>query len=432
MKVAVIGTGYVGLVTGACLAKLGHRVTCMDKNKERIESLRQGIIPIYEKGLENIVKENLAGGTLSFSDSLKEAQEDKEVLFVAVGTPSGANGRADLSQVEAVIEDLAVQPGKNPLTVVMKSTVPVGTGRKVSALLKKFSPSPERYGVVSCPEFLREGTAVEDFLHPERIVIGSENQSDALKMKELFRDLKASYVVTDLESAEMIKYASNAFLATKISFINEIANICERVGADVEDVAKGMGLDSRIGPQFLKAGLGYGGSCFPKDTQALIGIAEDQDYNFRILRSVTEVNSVQRWRIVGKLEEMLEGVLQGKAVCILGLSFKPGTDDVRDAPSLDIIGEILKRGGLVRAYDPLVKGEELFPGDAVKDFSDAYGAAKGVDAVVLVTEWPEFGELSLADLKGAMAGDILLDGRNYFNPAAAKELGFRYRGMGRT
>jgi len=432
MKVAVIGTGYVGLVTGACLAKLGHRVTCMDKNKERIESLRQGIIPIYEKGLENIVKENLAGGTLSFSDSLKEAQEDKEVLFVAVGTPSGANGRADLSQVEAVIEDLAVQPGKNPLTVVMKSTVPVGTGRKVSALLKKFSPSPERYGVVSCPEFLREGTAVEDFLHPERIVIGSENQSDALKMKELFRDLKASYVVTDLESAEMIKYASNAFLATKISFINEIANICERVGADVEDVAKGMGLDSRIGPQFLKAGLGYGGSCFPKDTQALIGIAEDQDYNFRILRSVTEVNSVQRWRIVGKLEEMLEGVLQGKAVCILGLSFKPGTDDVRDAPSLDIIGEILKRGGLVRAYDPLVKGEELFPGDAVKDFSDAYGAAKGVDAVVLVTEWPEFGELSLADLKGAMAGDILLDGRNYFNPAAAKELGFRYSGMGRT
>ena len=448
MDIAVIGTGYVGLVTGACMADLGHRVTCMDIDTGRIEDLRRGIMPIYEPGLEELVRQNVQSGRLDFSDNFENAVRGRDILFIAVGTPSGDDGRADLSQLKAVAKNLGIVgenqgrmtnnqgPGAAALPgyVVVKSTVPVGTCRNLQDILKESSegrqaPHPQ---VVSCPEFLREGSAVHDFFHPDRIVVGAEKEEDARAVGRLFEKIEAPQVLSDLESAEMIKYASNAFLATKISFINEIAAICERTGADVKEVARGMGLDTRIGEKFLNAGLGYGGSCFPKDTLALIAQAQDKGYDFRILKAVSGVNAGLRGQAVEKLKRMLGGALQGKKVAVLGLSFKPGTDDLREAPSLDIIDMLVSEGAQVKACDPLVQGEKApaLPAGA-NHAADAYAAAHGADAVILVTEWDVFRELDLPRLRKVMAGDVFLDGRNVYDPKTMRKEGFRYSGMGR-
>ncbi len=479
-KIVIIGTGYVGLVTGTCLADLGYRVTCMDIDQTRIAGLRRGVMPIFEPGLAELVEKNGAAGRLDFSEDFAGAVRGSDVLFVAVGTPAGADGRADLSQVEAVGRTLGElrEPGELgreaglPRYVVVKSTVPVGTCRRLQGILEgsgngsggegdsesvsgsgsgkrgegrgeaapremarelSQAASQEVPRVVSCPEFLRGGSAVHDFFHPDRIVVGAEREEDAREVARLFEQVQAPQVLTDLESAEMIKYASNAFLATKISFINEIAAICERIGADVKEVARGMGLDSRIGEKFLHAGLGYGGSCFPKDTLALIAQAADHGYDFRILKAVVGVNAGLRGRAVEKLQELLGGVLQGKTVAVLGLSFKPGTDDLREAPSLEIIQRLTREGAQVRVCDPLVQGERApagLPAGTVHA-DDAYQAAAGADAVILVTEWDEFKRLDLPRLREAMAGDAFLDGRNVYDPGAMRALGFRYRGMGR-
>ncbi len=430
MRAAVVGTGYVGLVTGVCLSHLGHEVVCVDRDEKKIENLKKGILPIYEPGLQEILEKCAEKERLFFSSSLQSAG-GKDFLFIAVGTPSDEIGRADLSQVEAVVEALSRLELVEDLLVVMKSTVPVGTCIWAETFLKEKSRRPERFRVVSCPEFLREGTAVDDFIHPERIVIGAEQEGDARKVQELFAGIETRFVLTDTRSSELIKYASNAFLATKISFINEIAGICERAGADVKEVARGMGLDSRIGEKFLNAGLGYGGSCFPKDTLALIYQAEDLGYDFRILKAVAGVNEGLRKRAVQKLERLLGGNLQGKKIGLWGLSFKPGTDDIREAPSLTLIQKIKARGGEVTAYDPLVKGLSAAGIDGMRYADDPYGAAEGADAVVLVTEWEEFRKADLARVKKAMSGNVFLDGRNVFDPLEMKGLGFVYEGMGR-
>ena len=429
MKTAVAGTGYVGLVTGTCLAHLGHEVTCMDVDEERISKLHSGISPIYEVGLEDLIKKCTESGHLHFTTSFEEALQDKEILFIAVGTPMDESGGADLSQLEGVVKSLENMDREDKLILVVKSTVPVGTCRRLESRLEESKPG--KYSVVSCPEFLREGNAVQDFLHPERIVIGADDEEDGKRVQDLFKELQAPLVLTDTATAEMIKYASNAFLATKISFINEIARLCEKTGADVKQVARGMGLDSRIGEKFLQAGLGYGGSCFPKDTQALIRLAEGLGYDFRILKSVVEVNSGLRRDAVEKLTGMLGGSLKGKTAGVLGLSFKPGTDDLREAPSLDIIRQILDGGGFVRAYDPMVKELPVSSDSKLEIVESPYEAASGSDAVVLVTEWGEFKEMDLARLKKEMAGEIFIDGRNLFDPGEMKSLGFTYSGMGR-
>lgn len=428
MRIAVVGTGYVGLVTGTCLAHLGHEVTCIDKDVERIEKLKFGISPIYEVGLDELIAKNIATGRLQFSTSLQDALGEKDFLIVAVGTPSDKGGRADLSQVEAVIDSLVKMSREKELLLVMKSTVPVGTCRRLEESMAELT-APGRYRVVSCPEFLREGSAVQDFLHPDRIVIGACESEDAYRVQEMFRGIETSYLLTDPSTAEMIKYASNAFLATKISFINEIARICEKAGADVNEVAYGMGLDTRIGGKFLQAGLGYGGSCIPKDTLALISQAEDLGYDFRILKAVIEINTEQRLLAVEKLAGILGG-LQDKTVGMLGISFKPGTDDLREAPSLDIIEQILQKGGQVQAYDPMVKKLPLNNG-RLKLVGSPFEAAENADAVILVTEWEEFKDLDLSKLRKVMLGDVFLDGRNFYEPEKMRSLGFNYFGIGR-
>lgn len=439
MEIVVIGTGYVGLVTGSCLADLGYRVTCMDIDKKRIHDLSKGKMPIYEPGLEELVEKNVREGRLSFSFDFEDAILGKDVLFIAVGTPSEADGRADLSQVEAVADSIgelrASKAEKLPDYVVIKSTVPVGTCSRVQDILANNIDNSTKCKlprVISCPEFLREGSAVYDFFQPDRIVVGAAKEHDAQVVGRLFEQIGAPLILTDLKSAEMIKYASNAFLATKISFINEIAKICELTGADVKEVAQGMGLDSRIGKKFLNAGLGYGGSCFPKDTMALISQAEDQGYDFQILKAVAGVNLGLRKRVVEKLKSMLGGTLEDKTVAVLGLSFKPGTDDLREAPSLDIIERLAREGARVRVCDPLVKGEKapMLP-DRTQQVGDAYQAAEGADAVILVTEWDEYKELDLARLKRVMAGYVFLDGRNVYDLDTMQSFGFKYQGMGR-
>ena len=441
----MIGTGYVGLVTGTCLADLGHRVTCMDIDGGRIEGLRRGVMPIYEPGLDELVEKNVRAGRLDFSSDFEEAVQGRDALFIAVGTPSGEDGRADLSQVEAVAESLGKISDTNtelPRYVVVKSTVPVGTCRRLQDILdtggedgadgKNGGADRAVPRVISCPEFLREGSAIYDFFYPDRIVVGAEREEDARAVGSLFEKVETFQVLSDLESAEMIKYASNAFLATKISFVNEIAGICERTGADVKEVARGMGLDSRIGEKFLHAGLGYGGSCFPKDTLALIALAEDNGYDFRILKAVAGVNAGLRDRAVEKMKELLGGVLAGKTVAVLGLSFKPGTDDLREAPSLEIIEKLAREGARVYACDPLVKGDKapVLP-DGAEHAEDAYEAARGAHGLMLVTEWDEYKNLDLARLREVMAGDIFLDGRNVYEPEMMQKFGFRYSGMGR-
>lgn len=428
-KICVIGVGYVGLVTAACFADLGNRVVALDINEEKIEGLKRGVMPIYEPGLEELVERNVKAGRLSFTTSYDEGLEGTEFVFIAVGTPSGVDGEADLRYVAESAKTIA-RHMKEPLIVVNKSTVPVGTGDWTADIIRKNQKQPIPFSVVSCPEFLREGSAISDFMQPHRTVLGSMDAEAAEKVAQLHLPLRAPIVITDLRTAEMIKYASNAFLATKISFINEIANICEALGADVKEVAVGMGYDKRIGPHFLDAGLGYGGSCFPKDVKALAFMAAEKGRHPQLLNAVMEINNDRRPMAVERLKEML-GDLNGKVIGLLGLSFKPNTDDMRDAPSLTIAQLLLQAGAKVRAYDPVAMTVARPLMSDVEMCPDPYELARGCDALMVITEWNEFKQLDLSRLKELMNQPVILDGRNIYEPAMMKQAGFRYRGLGR-
>ncbi len=421
-RIAVFGAGYVGLVSGACFADLGHEVVVRDIVPEKIESLRAGIVPIHEPGLEDVLARSAE--RIWFTLDVGEALDGADFAFVAVGTPPTYSGDANLSAVWTVVDELP-KLGR-PLTLVMKSTVPVGTGEKVRATLDARGLS--EVGYVSNPEFLAEGTAVRDFMHPDRVVVGAFDPGDAERVAALYEALDTTVVTTDVASAEMIKLASNAFLTTRVSFINEIANVCELVGADVVDVAKGVGLDHRLGPHFLRAGVGWGGSCFGKDVSALKQLAGNSGYHFQLLSAVIEVNELQKRRVIGKLEKHL-GKLRGRTIALLGLAFKPGTDDMRDAPSLVLASRLLAEGADVRAWDPVADARPLLHGVT---FCDTYlEAAQGADAAVVVTEWPELAGVLTAEVREAMRSPILVDGRNFLDPAAARAAGFVYEGIGR-
>jgi len=428
-NICVVGVGYVGLVTAACFADLGNKVVALDINEKRIADLKKGIMPIYEPGLEELVKRNVQAKRLSFTTSYSDALKDTEFVFIAVATPSGESGEADLQYVASAAQTIA-QTMSAPLIIINKSTVPVGTGDWVADIVKKYQVKPIPFSVVSCPEFLREGTAISDFMQPYRTVLGSFDHEAAEKVAQLHLPLRAPIVITDLRTAEMIKYASNAFLATKISFINEIADICEALGADVKEVAVGMGYDKRIGPAMLDAGLGWGGSCFPKDIKALSFMAEEKGIDPAILNTVTHSNYARREAVIRNVEEMLGG-LKGKTVGLLGLAFKPNTDDMREAPSIDIAQGLIAAGANVRAYDPVASknAQVLLP--AVKQFSDAYSLAGGCDALMVLTEWNEFKNIDLQRLRDAMKTPVIFDARNIYNPFEMHELGFSYRAVGR-
>ena len=435
--IAVVGVGYVGLVTGTCLADLGNRVTCLDISQERIEKLKQGILPIYEPGLEEVVRRNVKAGRLTFTTDYAEAingdddTEPAEFAFIAVGTPSAVDGAADLEYVRKAAESIA-EVMDHSLIIVNKSTVPVGTGDWVADIVKTKQKTPIPFSVVSNPEFLREGSAIYDFMNPDRVVLGSLEQDAAEKVAQLHLPLRTTLVITDLRTAEMIKYASNAFLATKISFINEIANICEELGADIKEVAAGMGYDKRIGHAFLDAGIGYGGSCFPKDVLALAHMAEVKGRHPQLLQAVMDINADQRRQILRKVSDLLGGELKGKTIGLLGLAFKPNTDDMRDAPSIDIARWLIEQGAKVKGYDPVsmtAAGPLMPPG--MHFVEDPYDVAAGCDALILVTEWNEFKQLDLDRVRKSMKAPVLIDGRNVYDPRQIRALGFTYRGVGR-
>ena len=428
-NVAVVGAGYVGLTTAACLADLGNSVSVVDINREKIAQLEQHHVPFYEPGLSELVERNARAGRLRFTTSYRDAVPGAEYAIIAVSTPEGESGEADLSYVEAAAKSIA-DSMDGPLIVVNKSTVPPLTGDMVARVLNerngKFAVS-----VVSNPEFLREGSAIQDFMHPDRVVVGSHDRNAAEKVAELYAPLEARVLVTpNIYTAEMVKYASNAFLATRISFINEIARISERVGADAKLVAEGMGLDKRIGPAYLDAGIGYGGSCFPKDVAALAALAERFDYHPDMLNAVMDINRDQRMLVIDKLRDCLD-TLHDRVVGLLGLAFKPNTDDLREAPSLDIAKVLLAAGASVRAYDPaaIERSRVLLPD--VEYLGSAYEVADGADAIVVVTEWNEFRHLDLHRVKASMRRPIVVDGRNIYDPALMREIGFMYRGIGR-
>jgi UDPglucose 6-dehydrogenase len=421
--IGVIGTGYVGLVTAAGFAELGSDVHCIDIDAAKVARLQAGEIPIYEPGLAEMVARNRE--RMHFSTDIADALEHARLLFVAVGTPPTYSGDADLSAVHAVV---GAMPPSDRHALVMKSTVPVGTGRAIKRIFAEQGKEGFRY--VSCPEFLKEGSAVADFLNPDRVVVGDDGDWAGDAVVELYAPLRAPLVRTDIASAEMVKLASNAFLATKISFINEIANVCEETGADVVEVAQGMGLDDRIGPKFLQAGVGFGGSCFPKDVSALKQLAGNSGYHFQLLNAVIEVNELQKRRVMGKLVKHL-GTLVGKDIALLGLAFKPNTDDMREATSLVLSARLQAAGARVAAFDPVAEEEarELLQG--VRFASGAMDAIKGADAVVLVTEWQEFRDLDWGEVAAAMAGSVVVDGRNALDPAAIRAAGLAYEGVGR-
>jgi UDPglucose 6-dehydrogenase len=428
-KICVIGVGYVGLVTGTCFADLGHQVTCIDIDETKIEMLAAGEMPIYEPGLEEMVRRNRQAGRLHFTTDHKEALSGAEFAFIAVGTPQGSGGEADLQYVRAAAQSIA-EAMEHSLIIVNKSTVPIGTGDWVADIVRRYQPQPIDFSVVSNPEFLREGAAIGDFMNPDRIVLGSLDPEAAGRVAQLYLSLRAPIMITDLRTAEMIKYASNAFLATRISFINEIASMCEALGADVKEVAFGMGYDKRIGPHFLDAGIGYGGSCFPKDVQALAHMAAVHGCHPQLLRAVMDINRDQRRQVIHKLRELL-GKLDEKVIGVLGLAFKPNTDDMREAPSVELIHLMQSEGAIVQVYDPvaMVNAEHYL--HDVTLCQDAFQVAQGADALVIVTEWNEFKHLSLPQLRAAMRQPIIVDGRNIYDPEEMRELGFVYRGMGR-
>jgi UDPglucose 6-dehydrogenase len=436
--ICVIGTGYVGLVTGTCFSDMGNRVTCVDIIPEKIERLKQGILPIYEPGLKEMVERNVRAGRLHFTTSYTEGLASAEFIFIAVNTPTGSNqGGADMSYVESAARSIA-EALDHYAIIINKSTVPVGSGDVVTRIVSKHLARPEvRFSVVSNPEFLAEGSAVADFQNPDRVVLGSSDPQAANKVATLYLPLRAPIVITDLYTAEMIKYASNAFLATKISFINEIAQICERLGADVKEVAAGMGHDKRIGKHFLNAGLGYGGSCFPKDVRALAHMADEAGLHPQLLHAVMEINHDQRRVVMNKLTSIL-GSLRGCTIGVLGLAFKPNTDDMREAPSVDIVRWVVNQGATVQVYDPVAnetgRAELERAGvrmEAVQFCEDAYAVARGADALVIATEWNEFKSLNMLEIRDSMRHPIVIDGRNIYEPALMHSLGFTYRGMGR-
>jgi UDPglucose 6-dehydrogenase len=428
-RVAIIGAGYVGLTTAAGLSDLGNQVTVVDVDEPRIAMLNSGRLPFYEPGLAEVATRNAERGRLRFTTSYAEAIPGVDFAFIAVATPEGEDGQADLRYVESAARSIA-EAMDGYLVIVNKSTVPIGTGDVVSERVRSVNGS-HQFDVVSNPEFLREGSALSDFLHPDRVVIGAHNREAAARVARLYEALDAPILIYDLYTAEMVKYASNAFLATRISFINEVSRICERVGADARLVAEGMGMDRRIGPHFLDAGIGYGGSCFPKDVKALATTAEELDLHPALLHAVMDINRDQRRLAVEKLAECL-GDLGGRTVGLLGLAFKPETDDMREAPSIDIARALSAAGARVRAYDPaaMERSRSILPDLEYVD--DAYAVAAGADAVVVVTEWNEFRELDLARFKDSMRQPVLVDGRNIWDPAAARALGFTYRGIGRN
>ncbi|OGK94996.1 MAG: UDP-glucose 6-dehydrogenase [Candidatus Rokubacteria bacterium RIFCSPHIGHO2_12_FULL_73_22] len=430
MNICVVGTGYVGLVTGAVFADLGNEVICVDNVEDKIDALRQGRMPIYEPGLEEMVARNVADGRLSFTTDLDAAVRHSVIVFITVGTPPKAGGQTDLSAVEAVARQIG-RAMERYTVVVTKSTVPVGTGEFVREVIEKHRVTRVPFDVVANPEFLREGSAIEDTLRPDRIVIGAPTQQVAMTLLELYAPLERPMIITDVPSAEMIKYASNAFLATKISFTNSIANICELAGADVTQVMKGMGLDARIGPAFLQAGLGYGGSCFPKDTESLVHTAGALGYDFALLRAVVETNAERAPHFVRAIEKAL-APLDDKRIAVLGLAFKPNTDDMRDAKSIEVVRRLLELGASVRAYDPVasVNARTVLPA-AVVYCDSPYDAAAEADAVALVTEWNEFKFLNLERLRAAMRRPIVFDGRNLWEPERMRRLGFEYHSIGR-
>lgn len=428
-KICVIGTGYVGLVTGTCFADMGHEVICLDIDQVRIQQLLQGISPIYEPGLEQLVRQNLAAGRLDFTTSYAHALADADFAFIAVGTPSGVDGDADLQYIQMAAKSIA-EHLNHSLIIVNKSTVPVGTGDWVTEIiLEQNGHVTPPFSVVSNPEFLREGSAVNDFMKPDRIVLGSTNQDAAESVADLYEALRSPIMITDLRTAEMIKYASNAYLAARISFINEIANICESLGADVREVARGMGMDKRIGPAFLDAGLGWGGSCFPKDVKALTHMADQQGAHPQLLQAVMDINQNQRRSAVKKLESALGG-LKDKRIGILGLSFKPNTDDIRDAPALDIVRLLLKAGAEVQAYDPQAMAASQAELPRLILCQNPYEVAQDADALLLATEWNEFKSLDFEKIRARMRGNVILDGRNIWNGQDLSSLGFRYFGIG--
>jgi UDPglucose 6-dehydrogenase len=436
-KVCVVGTGYVGLVTGTCLADLGNEVTCLDIVAEKIERLRAGELPIYEPGLQPMVRRNVDAGRLHFTTSYEEAVAGAEFIFIAVNTPTVQGGAgADMSYVESAARGIA-EHLRGDAIIVNKSTMPVGSGDLVSAIVHEHLSDPSlQVSVVSNPEFLREGSAVQDFLQPDRVVLGSTDREAASRVAQLYLPLRAPMVITDLYTAEMIKYASNAFLATKISFINEIARICDRLGADVKEVAAGMGYDKRIGRPFLDAGLGYGGSCFPKDVKALAHMAGEAGLHPQLLDAVMKINEDQRHVAIQKLEEELGG-LKDKTIAVLGLAFKDNTDDMREAPSIDIVHWLVSAGATVRAFDPVAEetARKVMPSEGITYCPDEYDAAQGADSVVVVTEWKRFRDIDFTRLCEALnqheRGPVLIDGRNLYDPVEMRRLGFRYHGIGR-
>lgn len=430
MNICIIGSGYVGLVTGACFADLGNKVICVDNDAYKIRQLKKGIMPIYEPGLEELVKRNVKESRLSFSNRLKEGIKSSGIIFISVGTPAKDNGDADLTYVENVSREIALSIPSYRL-IVEKSTVPVNTGEWVEHTINVFNKRKVKFDVASNPEFLKEGSAIEDFMNPDRIVIGVKSKKAEEILTELYKPLKAPIVVTDIKSAELIKHASNSFLATKISFINSIANICDKVGADVVDVAKGMGLDKRISKDFLNAGIGFGGSCFPKDLAAFVHIAEKIGYDFGILKEVQNVNRHQKRSVVKRIEGLLWN-LSKKTVSVLGLSFKPGTDDLRESPSLEIIDTLKKEGAHIKVYDPVAMPKaRTVLGKGVIFCKDAYQAAKESDCLLISTEWNEFKELDFKKIKKLMRQPVIVDGRNIYDPKEMGRLGFRYVGVGR-
>ena len=428
MNVTVVGTGYVGLVTGACLASLGHSVVCVDIDESKIERLKRGEIPFYEPDLAEIVKDSIESERLSFTLSLREVMKDSEVVFIAVGTPPQPNGASDLQYVYAAAEEIGNTISKYTV-IINKSTVPVGTVAEVARIISKSYNGD--FDVVSNPEFLREGSAVKDFMEPDRIVVGTDSMKAQKIVKQLYSSIDTNFLMVDSATAEMTKYASNAFLATKISFINEIANVCEEVGADVTKVAEGMGMDPRIGKSFLNAGIGYGGSCFPKDVRALRFIAKDNNYDFKLLRSVIEVNNDQKWRFYSKIKETLTS-LKGKKLAVWGLTFKPNTDDMREAVSVEVIKKLEQEGAVVSAYDP--EGMEFARNLLSKSVTltkDKYSCLENADALIIFTEWNEFKDVDWTKVLESMKSNYVFDGRNMYDPSDIKSNGINYFSIGR-
>ncbi len=432
MHIAVIGTGYVGLVTGACFAEFGVDVTCVDVDEGKIERLKEGVVPIYEPGLEQIVTKNMQAGRLHFTTDIRAAVQEALVIFLAVGTPPKGDGSADLRFIEEAARSIAEHMNGYKV-IVTKSTVPIGTGERLRQLIREHQQKRTNFGIVSNPEFLREGAAINDFMRPDRVVIGTNDEEAVAIMRDLYRPLyliETPFVITSLEAAELSKYAANAFLATKISFINEIAGLCDQIGCDVHDVARAMGMDRRIGSKFLHPGPGFGGSCFPKDTRALAAVAREFDSESLIVDAVIEVNNRQRGRMIPKIEKLV-GDLRGKTIAVLGLAFKPETDDMREAPSVDIIRGLIERGATIRAYDPVAMPEakKILPDIIYSD--DEYETVTGADALVFVTEWNQFRALNMERIRQLMREPKIADLRNIYEPESVRELGFAYVGVGR-